>query len=83
MFQSTKNGHGAWLAVSLFYGGTDEHTRKMVIARAALETLAWSNESTFKFNDYTTLLINHYETLDRGQQVKTDEEKVMKLLNEY
>ena len=80
-FQSTKNGRGAWLAVSLFYGGTAEHTRKMVIAHAALETLTWSNKNTFKFNDYATQLINHYKTLDRGGQAKTDEEKVMKLLN--
>ena len=81
IFQSTKNGRGTQLAVSLFYGGTAEHTRKMVVARAALETLTWSNESTFKFNDYATQLINHYKTLDRGGQAKTDEEKVMKLLN--
>ena len=81
MFQSTKNGRGAWLAVSLIYGRTAEQTRKMVIARAALETLTWSNESTFKFNDYVTQLINHYETVDRGGQAKTDEEKVTKLPN--
>ena len=81
MFQSTENGRGVWLAVSCFYGGTAEHTRKMVVALAALETLTWSNESTFKFNDYTTQLINYYETLDRDGQAKTDEEKVIKLLN--
>ena len=81
MFQSTKNGRGAWLAVSRFYGGTAKHTRKMVVARSALETLTWSNESPFKFNDYATQLINHYETLDCGGQPKTDEEKVMKLLD--
>ena len=39
IFQSTKNGRGAWLAVSRFYGETAKHTRKMVVARAALETL--------------------------------------------
>ena len=81
MFQSTKNGCKAWLAVSLFYGGTAEHTRKIVIARAALETLTWSNESIFKFNDYANELINHYETLDRGGQAKNDKKKVMELLN--
>ena len=69
------------MAVSRFYGGTAEHTRKMVVARAALETLTWLNESTFKFNDYATQLSNHYETLDRGGQPKTDEEKVIKLLD--
>ena len=53
----------------------------MVVACAALETLTWSNESIFKFNDYATQLTSHYETLDRGGQAKTDEEKVMKLLN--
>ena len=52
----------------------------MVVARAALETLTWSNESSFKFNDFTTQLVDHYETLDRGGQPKTDEEKIMKLL---
>ena len=53
----------------------------MVVARSALETFTWSNESSFKFNDYTTQLINHFETLYRGRQPKTDEEKVMKLLD--
>ena len=51
------------------------------IACHALDTLTWSNESTFKFNDYATQLINHYETLERGGQARTDEEKVIKLLN--
>ena len=53
----------------------------MVIACAALEQLTWSNEGTFKFNDYATQLINHFDTLERGGQGKTDKEKVMKLLN--
>ena len=52
----------------------------MVIACAALETLTWSNESSFKFIDYATQLVDHYETLDRGGQPKTDEEKIIKLL---
>ena len=81
VFQSTEIGRRAWLAVSRFYGGTAKHTRKMVVARSALETLTWSNESSFKFNDCATQLINHYQTLDRGGQPKTDEEKVMKLLD--
>ena len=81
MFQSTKNGCGAWLVVSRFYGGTTKHTRKMVVARSALERLTWSNESTFKFNDCAAQLINHYKILDCGGQPKTDEKKVMKLLN--
>ena len=81
MFQATKNGRRAWLAVSRFYGGTAEHTRKMVVARSALETLTWSNESSFKFNDSATQLVDPYETLDRGGHPKTDEEKVMQLLN--
>ena len=54
--------------------GTDDHF-------SSLETLTWSNESTFKFNDYPTQLINHYEILERDGQAKTDEEKLMKLLN--
>ena len=66
--------------MSRFYGRISEHARKMVVARAALEMLTWSNESSFKFNDFTTQLVDHYETLDRGGQPKTDEEKVIKLL---
>lgn len=69
------------MALSLFYGGRVENTRKIVVARAALEQLTWSNESTFKFNDYATQLINHFDTLERGGQAKSDQEKVMKLLN--
>ena len=80
MFQQTKDGRRAWLALSAFYGGTAENARKIVVARAALETLTWSNESSFKFNDYATQLVGHFETLDRGGQPKTDEEKVIKLL---
>ena len=53
----------------------------MVIACHALDTLTWSNESTFKFNDYVTQLINHFDTLERGGQAKTNEEKMMKLCN--
>ena len=52
----------------------------MVVARAALDTLTWSNESSFKFIDYATQLVDHYETLDRGGQSKTDEEKIIRLL---
>ena len=63
--------------MTLFYGGMTENTRKMVITRHALDTLTWSNESTFKFNDYTTQLINHYKILERGGQARTSEEKVM------
>ena len=81
MFQATKNGRRAWLALSRFYGGTAEHTRKMVLARSTLETLTWSNESSFKLNNFATQLVDHYETLDRGGQPRIDEEKVMKLLN--
>ena len=81
MVQSIKNGCGTWLAVSLFLGGTAEHTRKIVIARSVLETLTWLTESTFKLNNCVTQLINHYETLNRGGQAKTGEMKVMKLLN--
>ena len=54
--------------------------RKMVFACAALDTLTWSNESSFKFIDYATQLVDHYETLDCGGQPKTDKEKVIKLL---
>ena len=78
-FQTASNGRGAWLAMSLFYGGKTENTRKMVIAYHALDTLTWSNESTFKFNDHVTQLINHYKTLERGGQARTYEEKVTKL----
>ena len=53
----------------------------MVVARAALEQLSWSNEGTFKFNDFVTQLINHFDTLEHGEQGKIDKEKVMKLLN--
>ena len=80
MFQAAKDGRGAWLALSCFYGGTAEHARKMVVARAALNTLTWSNETSFKFNDYATQIVDHYETLDRGGQPKTNEEKIIKLL---
>ena len=80
MFQRPKNGRSAWMALSLFYGGTAEMARKMLFARAALATLTWSNESSFKFSDYATQLVDHFETLDRGGQPKTDEEKVIKLL---
>ena len=65
----------------LFYGGRAENTRKIVVTCAALEQLTWFNESTFKFNDYATQLINHSDTLERGGQAKSDQEKVMKLLN--
>ena len=47
MFQRPKDERSAWLAFSTFYGGTAENARKMVFARAALETLTWSNESSF------------------------------------
>ena len=80
MSQAAKDGRRAWLALSYFYGGTAENARKMVVARAALDTLTWSNESSFKFIDYATQLVDHYETLDRGGQPKTDEEKIIKLL---
>ena len=53
-YQATSNDCQAWLALSLFYGGKAENTRKMVVALAALEQLHWSNEETFKFNDYAT-----------------------------
>ena len=79
--QTASNGRGAWLAVGLFYEGTVENMRKMVTACHALDTLTWLNESTFKFNDYATQLINHYKTLKCGGQARTDEENVMKLLN--
>ena len=62
MFQATKNGRGAWLALSRFCGGTAEHERKMVVARSALETLIWLNENSFKFNNFATQLVDHYET---------------------
>ena len=66
MFQRAKDGRRAWLALSSFYGGSAENARKMVVARAALEELTWSNESSFKFSDYATQLVDHYKTLDRG-----------------
>ena len=43
--------------------------------------MSWSNKGTFKFNDYATQLISHFDTLERGGQGKTNKEKVMKLLN--
>ena len=78
---TAKDGRGAQLALSRFYGGTAEYSRKMVVTRVALETLTWSNEGFFKFNGFTTQLVDHYETLDCDGQPKTDKEKVMKLLN--
>ena len=80
MFQRPKDGRSAWLALSMFYGGTAEMARKMLTARAALDILTWSNESSFKFIDYVTQLVDHYKTLDCGRQPKTDKEKVIKLL---
>ena len=80
MFQRAKDGCKAWLALSTFYGGPTKNSRKMVVSYSALETLTWSNEASFKFIDYATQLINHYETLDCGRQPKTDEEKGIKLL---
>ena len=71
-YQSQTDGRQAWLALSLFYGGRAENTRKIVVARAALEQLTCSNESTFKFNNYATQLINHFNTLERGGQAKSD-----------
>ena len=46
-----------------------------------LDTLTWSIESSFKFIDYATQLVDHYKTLDCGGQPKTDEEKIIKLLD--
>ena len=80
-YQTTNDGRQVWLALGLFYGGRVENTRKIVVACAALEQFSWSNEGTFKFNDYATQLINHFDTLERGGQGKTDEEKVTKLRN--
>ena len=54
--------------------------RKIIVARAALETLTWPNEYSFKFIEYATQLVDHYKTLDHGGQPKTDEEKIIKLL---
>ena len=65
-YQATSNSRLAWLALSLFYGGRAENTRKIVVTRATLEQLSWSNEGTFKFNDYATQLINHLDTLERA-----------------
>ena len=79
--QTQTDGRRAWLALRLFYGGRAENTRKVVVARAALEQLTWSNESTFKFKDYATQLISHFDTLERGGQAKSDQEKVMKLFD--
>ena len=56
-YQATTDGRWAWLALSLFYGGRAENTRKIVVARAALEQLTWSIEATFKFNDYVTMAL--------------------------
>ena len=69
-YQIQTDGRSAWLTLCLFYGGRAENTRKIVVARAALEQLTWSNESTFKFNDYATQLINHFDTLEPGGQAK-------------
>ena len=80
MFQRAKDVHRAWRVLSSFYGGSAENARKIVVARVALEALTWSNESSFKFIDYATQLVDHYETLNRGGQPKTDEEKIIKLL---
>ena len=80
MFQRSKDGRSAWLALSAFYGGPSENARKIVFACAALETLTWSNESSFKFIDYATQLVDHYKTLDCSGQPKIDKEKVIKLL---
>ena len=80
-YQIQTDGRSAWLTLCLFYGGRAENTRKIVVARAALEQLTWSNESTFKFNDYATQLINHFDTLEPGGQANSDQEKVMNLLN--
>ena len=81
-YQATTDDRRAWLALSLFYGGrAAKYTRKIVVACAALEQLAWSNKATFKFNDYATQLINHFNTLERSGQAKSDQEKVMKLLD--
>ena len=61
------------VSTAFFYRGRAENTRKIVVAHAALEQLTWSNESTFKFNDYATQLINHFNTLERGGQARFGE----------
>ena len=66
MFQRAKDGRNVWLVLGTFYGGPAENARKIVFACAALETLTWSNESSFKFIDYATQLVDHYETLNCG-----------------
>ena len=45
--QSTNNSQGALLVLSLFYRGSTENTKKVVVARAALDQLRWSNEGIF------------------------------------
>ena len=66
------NAQQAWLDLQIFYAGSGEHHKKVIVACAALKVLEYKSEETFTFACYATQIMGHFETSERGGQGKSE-----------
>ena len=81
-YQKSKNARQAWLDLVLFYAGPAERRKDMIVAHASLKNLTYKSEAIFPFASYASQMMGHLETLERGGQPESEEQKVTRLLDQ-
>jgi hypothetical protein len=70
----------AYKELKSFYDGTSEVNKRVSRARAELENIRYTSEQNFPFIKYVAKLRGLFDTLEKGKQGRSEQEKVLFLI---
>jgi hypothetical protein len=65
-YDTTENGHGAFLAWTSHYNGQGELSKHMAMAKARVKSLFYKNKHSLSFEKVMKILSKSFSTLDKN-----------------
>jgi hypothetical protein len=79
-YSKTEQARTAYKELKSFYDGTSEVNKRVSRARAELENVRYTSEQVFPFIKYVAKLRGLFDTLEKGKQGRSEQEKVLFLI---
>ena len=79
-YSKSEQARSAYTELKSFYDGTSEVNKRVTRARAELENIRYTSEQSFPFIKYVAKLRGLFDTLEKGKQGRSEQEKVLFLI---
>jgi hypothetical protein len=80
-YAKDQGARAAYLDLRTLYDGTSEINKRVSQARAELDSIRYSSEQSFPFIKYVAKLRGLFDALEKGKQGRSEQEKVLFLIN--